>query len=71
MRDVLACAPSFLPLRGAGSASQWAIPSRYDRLHELLLNFIQTTGLSMLETDGPYMPQRASARAQRNARRMT
>jgi hypothetical protein len=30
-------------------ASGW-----YDKLHELILNFINTTGLSGLETDGPY-----------------
>ena len=27
---------------------------RYDHLKELVVNFINATGLSMLETDGPY-----------------
>ena len=28
--------------------------SRYDKLHSLVSNFLNKTGLSMLETDGPY-----------------
>ena len=30
------------------------LPTRYDDLHEKMMSFINETGLSMVEVDGPY-----------------
>ena len=32
----------------------WSLKNRYDKLSQLVHHFINETGLSMLETDGPY-----------------
>lgn len=34
---------------------------RYDHLHDIIFNFINKTGISMLETDGPYGGQTCSS----------
>ena len=34
---------------------------RYDHIHDIIFNFINKTGISMLETDGPYGGQTCSS----------
>ena len=40
--------------RDALSFTSSGSPSRYDKIHGIVFDFINQTGLSMIETDGPY-----------------
>lgn len=42
------------PATGQLSANACFASGWYDKLHDMIYNFINVTGLSMLETDGPY-----------------
>ena len=42
------------PLTGKLKADACFASGWYDKLHQLIIHFINNTGLSMLETDGPY-----------------